>query len=60
MELCPLPELYVVEGAREPMPSEILKSKPIYTVDKEAEIQGLQETINDGLRLFTTLSQLTR
>lgn len=49
-------DLYVVEGAEEPMPSEILKSKPIYNVDKEAEIQGLQETINDEPRYYYALT----
>lgn len=38
-------ELYVVEGADEPMPSEILKTQPIYTVEKEEGTQVLKETI---------------
>ena len=38
-------ELYVVEGDDEPMPSEILKTKPIYTVEKEEGTQVLKETV---------------
>lgn len=38
-------ELYVVEGADEPMPSEILKTNPIYTVEKEEGTQRFKETI---------------
>ena len=38
-------ELYVVEGADEPMPSDILKTQPIYTVEKEEGTQVLKETI---------------
>ena len=38
-------ELYVVEGAEEPMPSTILKTQPIYTVENEKETQVLQETV---------------
>lgn len=49
-------ELYVVEGADEPMPSKILESKPIYTVDKEAEIQEHKETINDEPRYYYTFT----
>ncbi len=38
-------ELYVVEGAEEPMPSTILKTQPIYTVENEKETKVLQETV---------------
>ena len=49
-------ELYVVEGAEEPMPSEILKTKPIYTVDKEAALSQFKETINGEERYYVTLT----
>ena len=38
-------DLYVVEGAEEPMPSKILETQPIYTVEKEKGTQVLQETV---------------
>lgn len=38
-------DLYVVEGADEPMPSKILETTPIYTVEKEKGTQVFQETV---------------
>lgn len=38
-------DLYVVEGAEEPMPSKILETTPIYTVEKEKGTQVFQETV---------------
>ena len=38
-------ELYVVEGAEEPMPSEILKTEPIDTVNNEKAVQEFKETV---------------
>ena len=49
-------ELYVVEGAEEPMPSEILKTKPIYKVDKEVALSQFKETVNDKERYYVTLT----
>lgn len=49
-------DLYVVEGAEEPMPSKILESKPVYTVDKEAGISPFKETIDGEERYYFTLT----
>ena len=38
------------------MPSEILKTKPIYTVDKEAALSQFKETINGEERYYVTLT----
>lgn len=54
-------DLYVVEGAEEPNPAEILKTKPIFTVENEAGLKEHTEKASDGNggevdRLYYTLN----